>query len=163
MKKKLIFSSLLFSGILISCGKTEIKTQDAASTNEEIVLRSGNGGPGGNGEILMKIFFDDGTKPGVEGKTFGCAGVGGYCNKKNGHGIYHPILEDIRLEGEANYVTNFSLYQDELSQIFGTALVDGVIAEELSLEIKGSITSSSSAYFIFGDETGTISVAQVGL
>ncbi len=159
MKKKLIFSALLFSGILISCGKSDIKTTEASSS-DDIVLRAGNGTPD---EELLRVWYDDGSKPGLEGKTFGCFGVGGYCSKKNVlHAIDLAVIATIIADGPNNYAAHFQTFQGQLVQIFEPTLVDGVTNGTMTLEIKGDVSNGNNAYFKFNHNGSTINVTPVG-
>ena len=166
MKKNLIFSSLLFSGILISCGKSDIKTIKTtdASSSDETVLRLGNGEPD---EELMRVWYHDGSRPGVEGATFGCFGVGGYCTKKNSRLVptstHISVIGTIIAEGEDHYADNFHTFHSELDELFDNSLVDGVADGTVQLEIFGSISDETNAYFKFEKEGQTISVAPIGL
>lgn len=168
MKKNFIFSALLFSGILISCGKSEIKTTNNASAISDAKggnIDSKQGPPTPlNVVLLTSRWLDDDLEPGVEGKNFGCLDIGGYCRTKNIlRAIDVPVINDILNDGVSHYQENFQTHQSQLKMVFEEQLVDGVASGNLTLKIRGNIQNGKNAYFVFNQNGETIAVSPVGL
>lgn len=135
--KKIILSLTILSAGLFACNKAEVQTQNVSDEATTSIK-----------EGIQKTYFDDGSRPGIVGATYGCAGAGGSC--KNGRSVGPSdvtMIADIVSKGSP--VSSFTQYSDRLYTYFTADVVEGVISGEITVEVLGTFSTTSEAYFVF--------------
>jgi hypothetical protein len=145
--KKVIFSTLILSAGLFACNKAEVQTASISNVATEDTEKANIG----------RTYFDDGTKPGVIGATYGCTGAGGACAQGRSVATGDiAMISDIITKD--SHIASFNQFNTRLNTYFTKAIVEGVMNGQIALEVRGEFTDASEAYFVFTLNEETISV-----
>jgi hypothetical protein len=151
--KKVILSATsfaLFSLILSSCEKEEVKTNDSVLVAETISTEKGSGfeeKAKGN----SRVWFDNGSPTGVDGVDYGCKDTGGNCRADVS--VSPGIMNDIRNIGDVVKTKNKNLIKHEfitkraiLEVAIDDQYIDNVIKGGLDVDVRGE---EGTMYFLF--------------
>lgn len=135
--KKVILSTMILSAGLFACNKAEVQTQNASDEVTTSVKEGYN-----------RTYFDDGSRPGIVGATFGCAGIGGSC--VNGRVVPpNDVTMIAEIVSKGAPVSSFAQFNNRLDTYFTADVVAQVISGEMTVEVVGAFSSTSEAYFLF--------------
>lgn len=154
--KTLVFAGAILALGVISCEKEEIqvnqKREQLASVEEQQSMKDENLNQGNlkSYEGTTRYFFDNGEVPGIDGTDYGC--------DDGGHGCYDEMIATPQLEGliddigsssDSEIIDLFDNNESVFDRYIDNGIVDDVIAGNVSVGLRGTISSSSNIYLIF--------------
>lgn len=103
----------------------------------------------------LRVWWDTGRRPGIDGQDFGCEGIGGNCLPD---ATVSP--KEVSLLTDFGQSSNPEIFAEnnysKLSGVLRTALLDDVINGKLSVTIRGKIGAEKRGYLLFSSGDGTI-------
>ncbi len=155
--KKIIFSALFFGIFLVACEKNDTNL-DALTESSTTMERS---------DSDLRVYYDNGKVPGVEGVDYGCKGSGGSClptitvDLPTQQVITH-VLEVVDLGDNEAISETFSTFRETLTEVISSDLVSGVATGALNVKNRGDFSTETSAYLQFSTLEGElVNVAQL--
>lgn len=155
--KKITMSVLTLAILAMACEK-EQAPKDCETTNQA----DGNNDRAQE-SVNLRIWFDDGTDPGIEGVNYGCKDLGGTCaNTVEVPGIHaNDVAEIVGIVNGGNINTireTFAQNQSLLEMYISPSAVEEVIVGNLTVEVRGFNTLGAK-YLIFKDNQDIIYVS----
>jgi len=141
MKKLVLSGALLlaFSAAFVACEKEEVKPVVSSTVNDtDAPVKAGT----------RKVWFDEG------GSNYGCKGSGGNCldevvARLQKYTLLNEIGTCANNNQNALVIAKFIENYADLSSLISTDVLDDVINGVATLKVKGTVSSSSTAYFLF--------------
>ncbi len=103
----------------------------------------------------LRMWWDSGRIPGIEGVDYGCEGIGGNCLPEV---VVTPktaaLLTDF---AQSTHSKSFaSTHYRNLSKVINTETLDDVIHGKLTVSIRGEIGIGKTGYVKFSSGNGTV-------
>lgn len=154
--KKVILTFSAAMMFLASCEKTQIQTNEKLNASNEVFTT----------KATLRVYFDNGTFPGVDGVDYGCSGAGGNCQPDVVvvGGIADPVKDLYNAIGSHTVVHElFTDNETIFNEVFGEENVENVLNNVLTVSVRGSIYDTQTAYFVFKKNGTEFSVVPVRL
>lgn len=155
--KKINFNVLALAILFVACEKEQVSKEDGAlnqvAENNNRAQESTN----------LRIWYDDGTHPGIEGVNYGCKDLGGTCaNTVDVPGIHaNDIANIVGVVDNGNIATiraNFANNESLLGTYISPDIVQGVITGNLTVQVRG-FNNLGAKYLVFKNGQSIIYVA----
>lgn len=149
MKTLFLSGAILFLLSIMSCEKDNIVPKP---TMESAKLQASNSSDANLNQRAsgMRMYFDNGKVPGVDGIDYGCSGSGGNCYPDV---TVSPSLAEMCNDfGVSSNPSSFAEdHYSELSNVVDQDILDAVINETYSVHLRCEGSTTSTGYLLFKD------------